>query len=219
MTFQAVDPKQSGLFLYYAPGACSRVTITALEEARATYELRRVALGENENKSAEYKAINPKGKVPALVVDGRILTENVAIQSYLDKRFPEAGLFPKTTDDFTYAQNLSVLAWVSSGLHPLVTRIRRTARFCDLPGADKRVPELARVELAEQLQVAEERLARAPFLLGEKWSIADVYLHWVWSRSVDEHFDTKPFPRLVEFVKRMDAWPSVQRAIAKETAG
>lgn len=218
MSIKPVDPNASGLVLYYAPGACSGVTIIALEEAGATYELRKVALADNENKSAEYKAINPKGKVPALVVDGRVLTENVAIQSYLDKRFPYAKLLPSTTDALAYAENLSLLAWISSGLHPILTRIRRAARFCDLPGADTRVPELARVELAEQLSVAEKRLGDHEWILGEEWSIADAYLYWVWSRGVDDKFDTSPFPKLKAFAEKMATRPAVQRAKEKEFA-
>jgi len=218
MSIAPVDPNTSGLVLYYSPGACSGVTIIALEEANAEYTLSKVSLPDNENKTPEYKAINPKGKVPALVVDGRVLTENVAIHSYLDKRFPYAKLLPTTTDPLGYAENLSVIAWIGSGLHPMVTRIRRAARFCDLPGADTRVPELARKELAEQLEVAEQRLAAHEWILGNEWSIADGYLYWVWSRAVDDKFDTTPFPKLKAFADKVASRPSVQRAKARENA-
>jgi glutathione S-transferase len=216
MSFSPVDPNESGLILYYSPGACSRVTITALEEAKAEYTLRKVSLPDNENKLPEFHDINPKGKVPVLVVDGRVLTENVAIASYLDKRFPYAKLLPSTTDPLAYAENLSVLGWVAAGMHPMVTRVRRALRFCDLPGSDTRVPDLARPELAEQLMVAEEKLGKHPYILGEEWSIADVYLYWVWSRGIDEKFDTTPFPNMKAFAERMAARPSVQRALVKE---
>ncbi|CAN5436635.1 glutathione S-transferase family protein [soil metagenome] len=218
MSIEPVDPKANGLALYFSPGACSRVSIIALEEAGAEVSLRKVALAENANKSAEYLAINPKGKVPALIVDGRVLTENVAILTYLDSRFPYAKLLPGSTDPLVRSETLSTLAWIASGLHPMVTRIRRATRFCDLPGADKRVPELARVDLAEQLHVAEDRLSKHDWILGDEWSIADAYLHWIWSRATDDQFDKSPFPKLVAFAARMDARPSVVKALEREAA-
>ena len=85
------------LVVYMSPTACSRVTMTALEEIGTPYEDRLVFTGAGAQNGAEYLAVNRKGKVPAFSVDGRVLTENVAILAYLDEQHPKAGLLPGAT--------------------------------------------------------------------------------------------------------------------------
>src|SRR5690349_4510715 len=84
--------------LYYAPGACSMAPHIALEEIGEPFEAIAVSLRAGEHQSAEYLAVNPKGLVPALAVDGerprRVLTEVPAILIHLARRHPEAGLLP-----------------------------------------------------------------------------------------------------------------------------
>jgi len=82
--------------LYAAPGTCARVPMIALEEARQDFEVRVVRFMKNEHRSPEYLALNPKGKVPLLLMDGAPLTENVAILLHLAERFPEARLLPES---------------------------------------------------------------------------------------------------------------------------
>ena len=77
-----------------------------------------------EHKAPEFKSRNPKGKVPALEIDGTVLTENVAILWYLHQRHPEARLLPATSTPLEDARNLADLCFCSATLHPLVTRIR-----------------------------------------------------------------------------------------------
>ena len=84
------------LILYYWPGASSVVPHIVLEEIGAPYERQVVNLAQGEHKSGAYLKINPHGKVPALAVDGLVLTENVAILTYLAKRFPETQLLPRS---------------------------------------------------------------------------------------------------------------------------
>src|SRR5690348_7587709 len=74
--------------LWMAPYTCARVTAIALEEAGVEFDTRLVRFMRGEHKSAEFKTRNPKGKVPALEIDGNVLTENVAILSYLAERLP-----------------------------------------------------------------------------------------------------------------------------------
>ena len=82
------------MMLYAAPGSCARVSCIALEEIGLPFEYRPVLFMKGEHKSPEYKKLNPKGKVPCLVIDGEALTENVAILSHLNQRFPDAHLLP-----------------------------------------------------------------------------------------------------------------------------
>jgi glutathione S-transferase len=83
------------LILYYWPGASSVVPHIVLEEIGAPYERQLVNLAQGEHKGGAYLKINPHGRVPALAVDGMVLTENVAILTYLAKRFPETQLLPR----------------------------------------------------------------------------------------------------------------------------
>ena len=78
------------LKLYVAPATCARVATIGLEEIGVPFETELVRTSVNQQKSPEYLKINPRGKVPALLIDGKPLTENVAILSWLNETFPEA---------------------------------------------------------------------------------------------------------------------------------
>ena len=123
--------------LYFAPGACSFVPHVALERVRAAtgqaFEPRLVKLHKNEQRSPEYLALNPNGQVPTLVVDGKPLTQIVAICDWLDRAFPAAGLLP--TDSWARANALSQLAWMNNTVHPTFTRIFRSAYFAESEAA------------------------------------------------------------------------------------
>ena len=82
------------LTLYFSPGACSMASHIGLEESGAPYEEKPTLLAKGEQKTDAYRRINPRGKVPALGVDGRIITENTEILTYLARRFPEKKLMP-----------------------------------------------------------------------------------------------------------------------------
>ena len=116
------------LTLYYAPGACSMASHIALEETGAPYEAKPVSLATGEHLKDEYtKNVNPRGKVPALRTDGGMLTENVAILTYLARSFPNAQLLP--TDPLGTARALSHMAYLSNTVHPAFTHIMRPGRF------------------------------------------------------------------------------------------
>ena len=81
--------------LFYAPTACSLVPYIALKEAGAQFDIHPINLAKKEQMSEEYLKINPKHRVPVLLIDGEPLTENVAILLWIDSNFPNANLFPK----------------------------------------------------------------------------------------------------------------------------
>ena len=119
------------IVLYYAPIACSLVPYVTLTEANATFEVRALNMRKGQHKSADYLKINPKHKVPLLVVDGKTLSENVAIQTWIARSFPQARLLP--TDPWQELQAISLLSWCSSGIHPYLTRLNSPPGVCDLP--------------------------------------------------------------------------------------
>jgi len=202
--------------LCFAPGSCARVPLIALEEIGVPFETRLIAFMKGEHRTPDFLALNPAGKVPALIVDDGVVTQNTAILRYLAQRFPEARLLPAIADLLAEAQLLARLAWFSADLHPIVTRIRMPHFFCDLDSAPARVRELGETAMAFQLAEVERDLAVSPWLLGGDWSILDAYLHWVWFRITGAGFDATPFPAIVDHARRMAERPAVQRALARE---
>lgn len=202
--------------LCFAPGSCARVPLIALEEIGLPFETRLIAFMKAEHRTPDFLALNPAGKVPALILDEGALTQNSAILHYLAQRFPDAHLLPATADPLSEARLLARLIWFSADLHPLVTRIRMPHFFCDLEGGAARVRELAETAMVFQLGGVEHDLAAAPWLLGDDWSILDAYLYWVWFRITGAGFDTAPFPAITDHARRMEERPAVQRALARE---
>lgn len=201
--------------LYFSPGACSRVPHIALEEIGEPFEMRLVSLAAGKHRQPDYLALNPKGKVPTLVHDGRTLTENVAILTWLDRRHPGANLLPTGRSNFEDAQVISDLAWCSATIHPLINRNFHPAMSCDLPASHQRIKEQARAGLAQNFRLLEGRLADREWLYGD-WSLLDVYVLWCFWRAQCGGFDAAEFPRLKAHQVRMAGRPSVQRAVARE---
>ncbi|MGI4877881.1 MAG: glutathione S-transferase family protein [Janthinobacterium lividum] len=205
------------LRLFIAPGSCSRVSTIALEEVGVAFETETVALKLGQHKSPSYLALNPVGKVPLLLIDGKPLAQTVAILTWLARSFPAAALLPDS-DAYVEAVALSRLTWCSSDLHQLVTRMRIPAMSCDLPGSAERTRAQAAAAMATQLAPIEASLAVAPWLQGTAWSVLDAYIFWVWYRIVGAGFPTDRFPFLGDQARRMALRPAVARALARETA-
>jgi glutathione S-transferase len=105
------------LTLYFAPGSSSMAVHIALHEIGVAFEGKPMSFKSNDLRSPAFLALNPEGKVPTLVIDGRPLTEVAAILYYLAKRFPDAGLLPRGDLDAD-AQALSWMSFAASTLHP-----------------------------------------------------------------------------------------------------
>lgn len=206
------------LTLYFAPGTCARVPLVALEETGAEFDLRVVAFLRGDHRAPTFLADNPAGKVPMLVADDVKLTQNIAILTWLARRFPAAGLLPVAGDDTAAAALLSRMAWFSADLHPLVTRIRMPQLVCDQAEAIPRVREMASEAMKFQLAGLERSLQHLPWVLGSDWSALDAYLHWIWFRITGAGFDATPFPAIAAHSLRMDERPAVRRALQREAA-
>lgn len=125
------------LKLYYSPGACSLAAHIVLEELGFPYKAQKLNLLEGEQRKPEYLALNPMGRVPTLVVDGKPLTENPAILTFLGGGFPQKGLWPKET--WAQAMLLSALSWCSNTLHPAYGHVIRAGRYADDAAAQESV--------------------------------------------------------------------------------
>lgn len=146
--------------LYMAPGTCARVSAICLEEADIEFESVVVQFLKGEHKSPEFKKLNPKSKVPTLVIDGEPLHENVAIISYLNERFPEAALLPTATNALERSRQLADLCFCSATLHPLVARIRVPEFFAAEESARQKHTERMETRPAVQRALAREKVAQ-----------------------------------------------------------
>ena len=104
------------LKLYFAPGTCALASHIALAEAGADYTTERIDFKTNQQNSPEYLAINPKGRVPALVTDRGVLTETPAMLAYIAQSFPKAKLAP-LDDAFAFAQAQAFNSYLCSTVH------------------------------------------------------------------------------------------------------
>lgn len=203
--------------LFMAPGTCARVTAICLEEAGLDFETKVVRFMRGEHRSPEYLLLNPKGKVPTLYIDGNTLTENAAIVTYLNDRFPEASLLPKTETTLERVRLLEDLSFCASTLHPIVTRIRMSPFFAG-PECALKVWTLGCEAMAENFALIESRLAAQRWWYDETWSALDAYLYWVFWRVAGAEFDVSAYPNYRDHAARMEQRPSVKRALARENA-
>ena len=203
--------------LYMAPGTCARVASICLEEAEQEFETVVIRFMKGEHKSPAFKQLNPKGKVPTLIIDGEVLTENVAIITYLNERFPDAHLLPEVSDSLARARQIADLCFCSATLHPIVTRIRMP-HFIAGGNSAQSVWEIGCSAMTEFFELIENRLADQPWWYGNQWSAMDAYLYWVFWRVEGADFDVTPFPRFNDHSNRMEERPAVQRAWQRENA-
>lgn len=204
------------LMLYFFPGACSRVTMTALEAAGAPYRDRLVNIRADEQKSAGYARVNPKGKVPALAIDGRIMTENAAILVFLDRQFPAAGLLPHDDDPVSDIAPLSDLLWCSSTLHPAMRQIRAPDKYTIGDPTDVKADGMRKFA-AECTRIAAGVGGR--WWYGDRWSIVDVYLFWLCNVAEKGGFPLADYPAIIGHAARVRQLAPLRRALERERAG
>ena len=201
------------IVLYYAPIACSLVPYVTLTEANAKFEVRTVNLRKGEQNSPEYLKLNPKHKVPLLVVDGRKLTENTAINTWVARTFPEAKLLP--ADPWQELQAISLMSWCASGIHPYLTRINSPVKVSDAAGSEDAVRRLAREQLVENYQIADGMLAGREYFF-DHFTAADAHFFWAFRRGTQLVPDLPALPNCRAHFDRMQGRASVQKVLAFE---
>ena len=184
-----------------------------LTEAGALFEVRPLDFAKLQHMAPEYLAVNPKHKVPVLVIDGQPLSENVAIQIWIARNFPAARLLP--TRPFDELRAISLLAWCASGIHPFVFRIFAPRRCCDLPGAEDSVRRLAQEQLFENYKIADDMLAGREFFF-DHFTAADAHFFWCFRRGVQLGLDLAPFAHCRAHFERLQQRPSVRKVLAYE---
>ena len=196
--------------LFLKPGSCSLASHIVLEELGRPYETEAVDLAKKVTASgADFWAINPKGYVPALLLDdGDLLTEGSAILQYLADQVPELNLAPANGSKARY-QLQSWLAFIGTEVHKNFTPFFN-------PAATPEMKELARANLQRRLGYINDQLAGGDFLMGSTYSVADAYLFTVvgWAKFVQ--LDLSAWPHLIAFQGRVAARPATQRALKAE---
>lgn len=203
------------LKLYYAPGTCALATHIALEEAGAPYEALPVDFGAQQQHSPEYLAVNPKGRVPALVTEDGTLTETPALLCFVAQRFPEAALAP-LDDPFALAQLQEFNSYLCSTVHVAHAHGRRGARWADDTGAIEAMKRKVASNVAEAFALIERELLRGPWVIGDRYTISDPYLFTIASWLEGDGVDTAKLPRIMEHRARMLARPAVRKVVAAE---
>ena len=215
-TNMEVDAMQK-MTLFVAPNTCARVPTIALEEIGVAFETKLIRTAIGQQKSPEFLKINPKGKVPSLLVDGEPLTENVAILTWLAKTFPKARLLPEAANELEAARLTADLAFFAGSVHPVVTRIAMPQKMiADSDLAYEIVRPVGTKDMEVIMEMIDSRLSDGPWWYGADWSLVDGYLYWVWDRISGVGFDGKRFPNIQTHAKLMLERPAVQRAMARE---
>lgn len=205
--------------LYFAPGACSFVPHVGLEIVKAAtgrdFTPKLVKLHKGEHLTPEYKAMNPDAQVPVVVVDGKPLTQIVAICDWMDRANPEAKLLP--ADPWARALALSQLAWMNNTVHPTFTHVFMPQKFAEGEAARAEIKTSAVAKYRKLLARLEGLVAGAsPWLLGGNPSFHDAYaftlLRWGGYAGVDP----AGYPALLAFVERVMALPAVAVVLERE---
>ena len=203
------------LELYYAPGRCALASHIALRESGADFALRLVDFASNEQRTAQYQGVNPKGRVPALRTDRGVLTENPAILAYIAQAFPEAQLAP-LADPFEFARMQAFNSYMCATVHVAHAHGRRAERWADAEQARVELRRKAPENMAACFALIETQLFTGPWVLGDTYSVADAYLFTLsgWLRFND--IDVADYPAVHDHRARMRERPPVQAALAAE---
>jgi glutathione S-transferase len=199
--------------LYFSPGACSFVPHAGLEAVKAAtgqdFEPKLVKLHKGEQREPAYLALNPDAQVPVLVVDGKPLTQIVAVSDFLDRSFPGARLLP--ADSWARAQALSQLAWMNSTPHTTFTRVFFPDRFAESEGARAEVKRTAAVAFRGYLGRLEQRMKELRFGVLQD-AYAFTLLRWGGYAGIDP----ASFPSLKGNVEAAMKTPPLAAALERE---
>ena len=207
------------LKLFYAAHTCSLATHIVLAEAGADYSTERVDFAAGQQRSPAYLAVNPKGRVPALVTGRGVLTETPAMLAFVAQSFPAAGLAP-FDDPFALAEVQAFNSYLCSTLHVAHAHRMRGHRWVDaddtaaIAAMQRKVPEA----VGACFGLIERDMLKGPWVMGERYTICDPYLFTLAQWLEADGVDPDRIPRVVDHRRRMAERPAVRQAIAEELA-
>jgi len=209
--------------LYYAPDTCALATLIAFKDAGLTpgdgYTLRRVDFRRLEQRSPEYLAVNPKGRVPALVTPRGILTETPAMLAFVAQSHPAAELAP-LDDPFAFAELQAFNSFICSSLHVAHAHRMRGHRWVDEndAAAIKAMRDKVPDSVGACYDLIETGMLKGPWVMGAAYTVADPYLFTLAQWLEQDGVDPARIPKVMDHRARMAARANVQAAIAEEYA-
>ena len=202
------------LKLYYAPNTCALATRIALEEAGLAYELVSLDFANSQQRTPEYLAINPKGRVPAIATERGVITENPALLLYIAQSAPAAKLAP-LDDPFALAEMQAFTNYLCSTVHVAHAHNRRGSRWANEPSSledmKRKVPET----MTACFDIIENGMFKGPWAMGAHYTVADPYLFTIATWLEGDGVDVTRFPKVIDHRNRMAERPAVQRALQK----
>ncbi|UWQ28557.1 glutathione S-transferase family protein [Leisingera sp. M523] len=199
--------------LYYAPNTISVAVAIALEEAGIEYEAVKIDFAAKEQSGPAYAQINPKGRVPALAVEGGILTETGALLEYIADMAPEAGLRPQ--DPVLQARMREVMFYLASTMHVNHAHMRRGARWASKTSSYKDMQAKVPQTMTASCEYISQAGLRGPFVLGDTVSLADCYLYVICTWLAGDGVKVDGFPKIQTFMTAMEQRESIRAVYAK----
>jgi glutathione S-transferase len=203
------------LKLYYAPGTCALASHIALEEAGAGYTTERLDFKSNQQNSPEYLAINPKGRVPALVTDRGILTETPAMLGFIAQSFPKAKLAP-LDDPYAFAQMQAFNSYLCSTVHVAHAHRVRGYRWATDEASFADMKRMVPKTVGACFALIERGMLKGPWVMGERYTICDPYLFTLAGWLEGDSVDLATLPKVADHRKRMSERPAVRKVLAEE---
>lgn len=204
------------LTLFFSPGACSLASHIGLEESGAQYQTKPILLAKGQQRTPEYQKINPRGKVPALDADGKILVENTAILTYLHRRFPDRKLMP--ADPAEEARCIGTMCWFSSVVHPSYQRAHRPERFAEGEAAYGPVKENGKKTFWANLQEIDSMIQGKDWIMGKDFTVVDGYALVFYGWGERGGFPMKELGAYTTWRERMMQRPAVKKVVDDEQA-
>jgi glutathione S-transferase len=204
------------LKLFHAWGSCSLASLIALEEAGADYELAVISTKAGDQRTAQYLAVNPKGRVPALVTPQGVLTETPAILSWIPETHPSANLLP--VDAWERAQAHAFNSYLCSTVHVAHAHKHRGYRWAD---EESSFADMTRRVAGNEIacfRLVEDEMFKGPWVLGEHYSVCDGYLFTLFGWLEGDGVDPRQFGRLFEHSQRVAERAAVRKVLAQEGA-
>ncbi|WP_024513738.1 glutathione S-transferase family protein [Bradyrhizobium sp. Tv2a-2] len=203
--------------LYYAPGTCALASHIALEEAGADYKAVRLDFKSNQQSSPEYLAINPKGRVPALVTEHGVLTETPAILAFIAQAFPQAKLAP-LGDAFKFAEMQAFNSYLCSTVHVAHAHKMRGHRWATEESSFADFKRMVPKSVGAGFALIERNMFRGPWVMGEAYTICDPYLYTLGTWLEGDSVDVSTLPKVMAHRKRMLERPAVRKVVEAEKA-
>ncbi|WP_395020373.1 glutathione S-transferase family protein [Dongia sp.] len=200
------------LKFFFGPQSCALASHIALEEAGANYEAVKLDLRAGDQRKPEYLKVNPKGRVPALVTDRGILTENPAILAYIAQTHPGKKLAP-LDDAFAFGKIQAFNAYLCATVHVAHAHKLRGYRWADQQSSFDDMKQKVPETVAACFELIENEMLEGPWVAGADFSIADPYLFTLSSWLEGDGVDPQRFPKVLDHRNRMAQRPAVQRVL------